>query len=72
MNATATRKARPTSTTEDLVAIYFPYLYISDSRIACVGTLPDGTEWNARMPLEAAVEIELAGYDIRVVGNLDD
>lgn len=70
---TNTGTATQTNTQMDaIVAIYFPYLRTQPGRIACVGTLNDGTEWNARMPFDAAVAVEEAGHDIRIVGSLDD
>lgn len=73
LGMTKSGTATKTKTQMDaIVAIYFPYLTLQTGRIACVGTLTDGTEWNARMPFDAAVAVEEAGHDIRIVGSLDD
>jgi hypothetical protein len=54
-----------------IVEIYFPWFRQHPGRVAVEGTLIDGATWNARIPFPAALQIEEAGYDIRVVGNLD-
>jgi hypothetical protein len=71
MTRTSTTTRTPDQQTAAIVAIYWPWLEANTERTPFTGTLADGTQWNARMPLAAAAEIEEAGYDIRIAGRLD-
>lgn len=55
---------------DEIYGIYDPWLWASMDRSEFTVTLPSGLAYRIYIPLDAAVEIETAGYDIKLTGQL--